>query len=342
MRVEAIVRDPPLGQLTPLARRIERLGFAGIAIPEIRRDPFILATLLANATTSLRLSTAVALAFPRSPTSTAYSARTVHDLSLGRFGLGLGTQVRGHIERRFGMTWSAPVERLRECIQAIRAVWHSWDTGSPPDFAGQQYRVTLMPPDFSPGANPHAPIPIHIGAVNTGMLELAGALCDGVRLHPFCTPRYLTEVVLPSISLGAERAGRTSRDVEIVAGGFIATGPDEPSVLAAREEVRRQIGFYASTRSYAPVLALHGWEDLGGQLRRLIAQQRWADLASLITDDILDSFCIAGTYGAVAPVIAETLSGLVNTLTLSIPEDDAHDDELGRLVRQLQTVPGAG
>jgi probable F420-dependent oxidoreductase len=340
MRVEAIVRDPPLDKIPALAQRIERLGFDGVAIPEVKRDPFVVGALLASVSNLLRLGTAVALAFPRSPTSTAYTARTLHDLSGGRFALGLGTQVRGHIERRFGMSWSAPVERLREYIGAVRAVWRSWDTGDGPSFDGQHYRISLMTPEFSPGPNPHAPIPIHIGAVNVSMLRLAGEVCDGVRLHPFCTPRYFREVVVPTLTEGAQVSGRRLADLEIVGGGFIATGSDEHEVAARREEIRKQVAFYASTRGYAPVLERHGWADLGGELRRLIAQQRWTELGSLVTDEVLDAFCISGRYDQVAASVAEAYGGQVDTLALSVPTDESNDDGLAQLVSELRAIPG--
>jgi probable F420-dependent oxidoreductase len=340
MRVEAIVRDPQLDQIPSLAARLERLGFDGVAIPEIKRDPFIVAALMAAASSSLRIATAVALAFPRSPTVSAYSARTLHDLSSGRFVLGLGTQVRGHVERRFGMPWSAPVERLREYVGAVHAVWRSWDKNEGPAFEGQHYRVTLMPPEFSPGPNSHAPIPVHIGAVNVHMLRLAGEVCDGVRLHPFCTPEYLRQVVLPELAKGAARVDRSLAGLEIVGGGFIASGPDEDNVTSVREEIRRQIAFYASTRGYAPVLELHGWSELGGELRRLIAQQRWAEIASLVTDDMLDAFCVSGTYAQLASGVADVYAGQVDTLALSVPPDDSHDEAFADLLRELHEIPG--
>jgi probable F420-dependent oxidoreductase len=340
MRVEAIVRHPQLDQIPSLAARLERLGFDGVAIPEIKRDPFILAALIAGACGSLRIATAVALAFPRSPTVSAYSARTLHDLSSGRFVLGLGTQVRGHVERRFGIPWSAPVERLREYVGAVRAVWRSWDTNEGPAFEGQHYRVTLMTPEFSPGPNAHPPIPVHIGAVNVHMLRLAGEVCDGVRLHPFCTPEYLRQVVLPELAEGAARADRSLAGLEIVGGGFIASGPDEHSVTSVREEIRRQIAFYASTRGYAPVLELHGWSEVGGELRRLIAQQRWPEMAPLVTDDMLEAFCVSGTYARLAVLVEQTFGDLVDTLTLNVPDDESHDKAFAGLVQDLRQISG--
>jgi probable F420-dependent oxidoreductase len=339
MRIEAIVRDPPLNHLPSLVQRLEQLGFDGVAIPEVKRDPFVVAAAVASASRTLRLSTAVALAFPRSPTSAAYSARSLHDLSGGRFVLGLGSQVRGHIERRFGVPWSAPVERLRDYIGAVRAVWRSWETGEPPQFDSQHYRISLMTPDFSPGPSEHAPVPIHIGAVNVNMLRLAAQTCDGVRLHPFCTSRYFSDVVLHTLKQGASSAGRSLNSLEIIGGGFIAAGASDESVAAARESIRRQIAFYASTRGYAPVLDLHGWAGLGGELRRLIAEQRWAELGSLVTDEMLDAFCVAGTYDRIGRIVRERHGGQVDTLTLNVPADESHDDQLAQLVSELRAIP---
>jgi probable F420-dependent oxidoreductase len=338
MRVEAVLHDPPLAHISELARRAEQLGFDGLILPEISRDPFILAALAGEATSRIRVSTAVALAFPRSPTTTAYSARTLHDLTAGRFGLGLGTQVRGHIERRFGVPWSAPVARMREYIGAVRTVLTSWDSGDPLSFDGALYRLSLMTPTFSPGPSHLGPIPIHIGAVNPLMIQLAGEVCDGVRLHPFCTPRYVRDVILPNLLIGAARSGRPLSNLDIVSGGFIATGVDALTVSRQREAARRQIAFYASTRSYAPILAIHDWQHIGTELRRLIAKQRWEDLGALVTDEMLDACCIAAPYEAIADLVAQRLAGLVDTVTLELPRDPSADEQLAATLVQLARI----
>lgn len=341
MRVEAVLRNPPIADVPKLARLAEDIGFDGLAIPEIKLDPFVAATLAADATERLRISTAVALAFPRSPTVTAYSARSIHDLARGRFTLGLGTQVKAHIERRFGVPWGAPAARLREYVQAVRAVWQSWEQGTPLAFEGQYYRLSLMTPEFSPGPSPFGPVPIHVGAVNALNLRLAGELCDGVRLHPFCTPDYLRQVVWPNLRRGADQGGSTNR-FEVSGGGFIVTGATPAEIAAGRKLARRQVGFYASTPTYAPVLDLHGWGELGGQLRRLIAAQRWDDLASLITDDVLDELCIAGEYDVIADKVADRLGGLVDWISLPMPDADPADrTRLRSALERLRAIPTA-
>ena len=341
MRVEAVLRNPPLADVARLARQAEALGFDGLAIPEIKRDPFVLATLAAQATSRIRISTAVALAFPRSPTVAAYAARSVSDLAQGRFVLGLGTQVKAHVERRFGVSWSAPSDRLRDYIGAVRAVLECWHTGAPLDFDSEHYRLSLMTPEFSPGSSDYGPIPIQIGAVNARNLELAAEVCDGVRLHPFCTPEYTRQVVRPHLAAGVDRAGRSAGQVEIVGGGFIITGPSSAQVKRGRDEARRQIGFYASTPTYAPVLALHGWADFGGQLRRLIARQQWDELASAIDDEVLDAFCIAAPYEELAGAIAAKLGGLVNWIALPLPERVVGRDRFRSMIEQLRGIPEA-
>lgn len=340
MRVEAVLRNPPIADVTRLARLAEKTGFDGLAIPEIALDPFVAATLAASATQRLRVSTAVALAFPRSPTVTAYAARTIHDLARGRFALGLGTQVKAHVERRFGVAWSAPAARLREYVLALRAVWRSWQQGEPLSFEGEHYRLTLMTPEFSPGPSPYGPIPVHIGAVNALNLRLAGELCDGVRLHPFCTAEYLRRIVWPNLRLGGEHASPATDGFDVIGGGFVVTGDSAAAVAAGREQARRQVAFYASTPTYAPVLELHGWVDLGGRLRRLIADQRWDELAALVTDDVLDAFCISGEYEEIADRVAERLGGLVDWISLPMPEvDAASPSRLAGALERLRAIP---
>ncbi|MDI3339438.1 MAG: TIGR03617 family F420-dependent LLM class oxidoreductase [Sphaerobacter sp.] len=327
MQIETVLGDAPLAALPALARHAEALGFDGIAQPELRHDPFVALALAAPATTRVQLATSVAIAFPRSPMVVAYQARDLQDLSGGRFVLGLGTQVKGHIERRFSTVWDAPGPRLREYAQALRAIWRTWQTGEPLDFQGRYYAFTLMTPEFSPGPSAYPPIPIEIAAVNPYNARLAGELCDGLRVHPMTTPAYLRDVLWPAVRQGAARAGRDLRTFRMVGGGFIATGADEAAVQAAREEARYRIAFYASTRTYLPVLEHHGWADLNPRLRRLIAEQRWDALASVIPDDVLDAFCVSGTYDTIATRVRERLEGLVDVVMVALPPDPARPDD---------------
>lgn len=342
MHVEATLDDVPWEEIPRLARAIEAMGFDGIAQPELKRDPFIPLALAATATTRVRLATAVAIAFPRSPTVVAYTARNLHDLSQGRFVLGLGTQVRGHIERRFGVPWDSPGPRLRECVQALRAIWTTWEHGTPLSFRGRFYSLSLMTPEFDPGSSEYGLPKIHLAAVNPYNLRLAGELADGLRIHPFSTPEYTREVIWPNVMHGAQRAGRSLEDFELAGGGFIATGPTEEAVQAERERVRYRIGFYGSTRSYRAVLEHHGWGDLNDQLHRLAAQGRWDELAAAVPDEVLDAFCVSGTYDTIVPEVRARLEGLVDTITFPLPADPyAPDDRYLAALEGLKRLASA-
>jgi len=340
--VETSLREVPLSEVSSAARQAEELGFDGLTASEVKQEPFMAVTLMATATSRLRMGTSVAIAFPRSPMIVAYLARDLQELSGGRFSLGLGTQVKGHIERRFSTPWTAPGPRLREYVLALRAIWDCWDRGTPLNFLGEQYSFTLMTPWASPGPSRHGAIPIHLAAVNTYNIQLAAELADGLRVHSFCTPAYIRDVIRPNVRTGAERAGRSLEGFSILGGGFIATGPDEASVQAAREKARRRIAFYASTRTYLPVLEHHGWGDLNPRLRALIAEGRWDDLASLVTDEVLETFCTTATYATIAQEVQRRLGGLVDSINLPYPEDvEADRDDLMAALAELKKLPGS-
>jgi probable F420-dependent oxidoreductase len=277
-------------------------------------------TLAASGTQRIRLATSVAIAFPRSPMIVAYISRNLQDLSKGRFVLGLGTQVKGHIERRFSTEWGSPGPRLREYVEALRAIWRTWETGEPLQYQGKFYSLTLMTPEFSPPAPEFGPIPVHIAAVNSYNIQLAGEICDGLRVHSFATPAYVRDTIRPNVENGAQKSGRDLAAFEMSAGGFIATGESEEEIVAARESARYRIAFYGSTRTYLPVLEHHGWGPLNEDLRSLIAQSRWKDLGTVIPDDVLDAFCVTGTYDEIADRFTEAWGGLADSVTVAMPD----------------------
>ena len=341
MFIETSLRETPIADVPRQAREAEELGFDGLTASEIRRDPFLTVGLMASSTERIQLATGVAIAFPRSPMVVAYLSRNLQELSGGRFALGLGTQVRAHVERRFSSPWGAPGPHMREYILALRAIWGTWQTGSPLDFRGEYYSFSLMTPEFNLGPTPH-PVPIHLAAVNPYNIRLAATLCEALRVHSFCTPEYLRDVLWPNVRAAAEKAGRSLDRFEMIGGGFIATGPTEEAVRAVREEARKRVAFYGSTPSYRPVFEHHGWNELNPALRRLIAEQRWDDMAGLIDDEVLDTFCVAGTYDVIAQRVHDRLGGLVDRIVVAFPEaSDTDRDGLAGALRDLKQVPAA-
>ncbi|MBI4339616.1 MAG: TIGR03617 family F420-dependent LLM class oxidoreductase, partial [Chloroflexi bacterium] len=251
------------------ARRAEALGFDGVSFGEMAHDVFLLAALALEHTQRIQVGTSVAMAFPRSPMVVAYTAWDLQRMSGGRFELGLGTQVKGHNERRFSVKWTAPAPRMRDYIGSLKAIWDCWQHGGPLQYEGQHYAFSLMTPEFNPGPIEAPPPPVYVAAVGPAMCRMAGEAADGLLMHSFNTRRYTEEVVLPMVEQGAKRAGRSASDVMVSSGGMIATGASEAEVHAARENSRRRIAFYGSTRTYKGVLDLHEWGDTCLRLHEL-------------------------------------------------------------------------
>lgn len=338
MRIETNLHDAPWAEIAPVAQAIERLGFDSLAQAELKRDSFLPLVLAGAATERIRLATSVAIAFPRSPMIVAYESWNLQELSNGRFVVGLGTQVKGHIERRFSTSWVAPGPRLREYVLALRAIFETWQHGTPLNFEGEHYQFTLMTPEFSPAPLAVPPPKVHIAAVNPYNIALAGEVCDGLRIHGFTTPAYTRDVILPHVAAGAAKAGRSLADFDVVAGGFIATGATEEEVLKARESIRYRIAFYASTRTYLPVLEHHGWGAMNGDLRRLIARSKWNELSAVVPDEVLDVFCASGTYATIVPALRERYDGQADTMHFPPPHDlAAPSDDYMNALTDLRT-----
>ena len=328
-----------LSKVPEAARRAEALGYDGVFTPETGHDPFLAHALAAEHTTTLELGTAVAIAFPRSPMATAQIAWDLSKQSNGRFTVGLGTQVKGHIVRRYGMDWTPPGPRLREYILMMRAIWDSWQNGTRPSFEGKSYRYTLTSPFFNPGPIEHPNVPVHISAINPYNCRLVGELCDGIKLHGFNTPKYFNEVIRPNIEKGAKKAGRDPKDIEICGLGFVITGPDQEAVEKAMAPVRQQIAFYGSTRTYKPVLDIEGWGDLNQELFSLSLEGKWQDMATRITDDMLEEFAIIGTYDEIVKKIKEKSAGIIDRLSFAIPVHTPDDEErLKSMIKELQAA----
>lgn len=311
------------------AAHLEADGFDAAWTSESAHDPFLPLMAAAAGTDRLRLGTAIAVAFARSPMNVAQLANDLHLYSGGRFTLGLGTQVKAHIERRFAMPWSRPAARMREFVLALRAIWRCWETGERLAFRGEFYSHTLMTPFFSPGPNPHGTPPVHLAAVGEAMTEVAGEVADGILLHPFTTRRYLVERTGPALDRGATTAGRTGADREVSLHCLVATGATEEELAGAVRAVRDQIAFYGSTPAYRRVLDLHGWGQLGAELHALSVSgraERWTEMGRLVDDEVLHEFAVVAAPEAVGAAVEKRFGGLVDRVSFYAPYD--HDARL--------------
>ena len=322
MKIDAQIAPSSLIGIPEVAQGAEQAGFDALWSSETQHDPFLPLALVSEHTERLQFGTSVAIGFARSPATLAYTAWDLADASNGRFILGLGTQVKPHIERRFGMPWpESPVGKLRELIEAVRAFWQSWQSGERLNHRGEHYTLTLMSPFFNPGPIDHPDIPIYIAGVNTGLSSLAGEVADGFHAHVYHSPRYLREVVQPAIEAGAQKANRSADKIQLSISVFAVTGPEES------EFVRSQIGFYASTPTYRPVMELHGWGETADQLQGLARKGVWRDLAKLIDDEMLDAFAVVCEPSELSRMLVERYAGLVDRLTLYKPYIPGERDE---------------
>jgi probable F420-dependent oxidoreductase len=294
LKVDTILPAVSWAALPDEARRLEEAGYDAAWTAEVSHDPFLPLGVAATATSRLTLGTSIAVAFARSPMNTAYIANDLQAASGGRFILGLGSQIKAHVTRRFSMPWGKPAPQMREYILALRAIWASWNEGQPLDVQGEYYRHTLMTAMFRPEPNPYGPPKVYLAAVGTAMTKVAGEVADGLVVHGFTTERYLREVTLPALAEGAARTGRSRGDIDVTCPGFVVL--DDGAGVAARiAAVRRQIAFYGSTPAYRPVLALHGWGELADQLHALSVgkdEGRWAAMGELINDEVLHAFAV--------------------------------------------------
>lgn len=314
------------------ARAAEEIGFAGLWSNETKHDGYLPLAVAADRTQRIELGTSVAIAFSRSPMETAQTAWDLQSLSDGRFILGLGTQVKAHVTRRFSMPWDKPAARFKEYILAVRAIWESFQAEGPLNFEGEFYRHTLITPFFNPGPIEHPEVPVYIAGVNTRLARLAGEICDGFHVHPFHSPEYVRKVVEPAIAEGAESENRSPSDVELATSVFVVTGEDEEATTKQREAVRSQLSFYASTPTYRTVLEAHGWESVGERLGGLAREKKWGEMPDLITDEMLHAFAVEAAPDEVGPAIKERYEGLIDRIALYIPFVPGERDDFWRAV----------
>jgi probable F420-dependent oxidoreductase len=326
MKVNAAVQGVPLLELRELVANLEQGGCKGVYFAEISHDPFLAVAASAGAT-GMTLGTGIALAFPRGPTSLAYTAHDLAQATCGAFVLGLGPQVKAHIERRFGLEWGHPVKRMRELVQAIRAIWECWETNSDLHFDGNFYRLSLMPPVFRPEPSPYPVAPIYLAAVGPAMARLAGEVADGLFVHAFSTPSYVRSIILPAVEDGLAISGRSREEFQLCYSAFVAHGATAVEVDEARQMMRQGVAFYASTPDYRRVLEVHGVGDLQPRLRRLTKDGTWDRMAGEISDDVLDLFCVSGGADEVCGKIRERWSGVVDQVSLPLEYWTAHLDD---------------
>jgi probable F420-dependent oxidoreductase len=303
-------------EVESLAVEAEKLGYDGFGAAETRHDVFTALALAARATSRIELQSSIAVAFARNPMTVAVNANDLQLISGGRFQLGLGSQVKAHIERRFAMPWGQPAARMEEFLGAVRAIWHAWATGERLLFRGEFYRHTLMTDFFDPGPNPHGNPPLLLAAVGERMTTVAGRVADGLLVHPLTSTAYLREKTVPAVreARGGDLGGFT-----LGLSALVVLGADEESRRAADRAVRGQIAFYASTPSYRPVLELHGWGDLADRLNTLSRRQAWDEMASAIDDDVLDTFAVAGDAATVAAGLRERFGDLIDRISFYLP-----------------------
>jgi len=340
MKLDAAFPSVLLSDVPAIAAAAEAIRFDALWTQETQHDPFLPCALIAEHSGRMNFGTAIAVSFARNPANLAYTAWDLAAQSGGRFILGLGTQVKAHIERRFGMQWpESVVGKMREQILAIRAFWDCWQNRRKLNFRGDHYKLSLMSPFFDPGPLPFtpgrsprgpggSPIPIYLAGVNTGLARLAGEVCDGFHAHPFHSPRYLREVLLPAIGAGEKKAHRTMEDVSIAVTAFVATSVEEENFA------RTQLAFYASTPSYRPVMALHGWGEIAEQLSDHAAHGEWPKMPLLISDEMLREFCLVTAPDRLASELKARYDGIADRLALYSPFVPGEKDVFWRKLRE--------
>lgn len=319
MKVDGALVTSSLGDAGRVAKELEDIGYDGAFGAEMAHDPFFPLLLGAEATERLELLTGIAVAFARSPMNTAVIANDLQAFSEGRFVLGLGSQIKPHITKRFSMPWSSPAARMREYILAMRAIWATWNDGVPLDFRGDFYTHTLMTPFFNPGPNPHGAPRVFLAAVGERMTEVAGEVCDGIILHAFTTERYVREVSMPALERGFEAGDRKRVDFELSCPVFVVTGDSEEELERNGAATKQQIAFYGSTPAYKGVLELHGWGDLHPELNALSKQGEWVEMGKRLDDEVLHTFAVVGAPEEIPGLIGERYGDVLDRVSFYAP-----------------------
>lgn len=328
-----------LSQVAGHAKRAEALGYDGLNVPDAIHDGLLIAHEALRATSRLRVATSVLVVFPRSPMVVAIAAWDLQASSRGRFELGLGTQVRGNIVGRYSTTWTSPVPRMREYIQSLRAIFESFQQGTPLRFEGEHYQFTKLQPFFNPGPIDDPAIPIFLGAVGPVMTALAGEIADGHMSHPTHTaPRVLRELALPALERGAKRSDRKALDLSRMAAGMVSTGKNADEIAERREKNRELLGFLYSTPAYWPALEIFGWKSIGERLHSMTREGKWGEMSGLIDDEMLETMIPSGTYDEIADRLLERNRGLATHITFPMPDDPADDPRAAEVIAALKAA----
>ena len=341
MKLDVNLRSYDLSDVPEEAQHSEKLGYDCLWTSETQHDPFLPLAVATRATSGIKLGTSIAVAFARSPMVIAYTAWDLQAASNGRFILGLGSQVRAHIQRRFSVRFESPGPKLREVVLAVRAIWDCWQHRTPLRFEGKFFNFGLMTPFFNPGPIQHPNLPVYVAGVNAYMCRMAGEVCDGLHVHPFHTTKYLRDFVHPAVNEGLTISGRSRANFTYVTACFVVVGDTEQERSQNAEAVRQQIAFYASTRTYEPVLAAHGWESLSPELHQRSLDGDWKGMSRLIPDEMLDEVAVSGTYETIGTKLRDKYAGgLLDRISFYQPYDSQVDDaRLAALVNDFRREP---
>jgi probable F420-dependent oxidoreductase len=327
MKIDTGLLLHDLNEMPAIARAADDMGFDGLWTFETAHESFLPLVLAAEHSRRLTIGTSIAVAFARSPAILAYLSWDLARFSKGRFILGLGTQVKGHNERRFGVQWGKPVEKMREVILAVRAFWDCWQNQTRLNFQGEFFKLTLMTPFFNPGSHDFPRIPIYVAGVNRRMCQLAGELCEGFHAHPLHSRRYLQEVVLPNIETGLAKTGRSREEIDLSSAIFVIPDDDPKAAEQYAIEIRRQISFYASTPPYRPVFDLHGWGETADRLNGHAARGKWNEMPALITDEMVEIFAVRGSWAELPGKVLQKYSGLLDRVSYYFPFRPGENDD---------------
>jgi probable F420-dependent oxidoreductase len=340
MKVEMAITERDLAATGGAAARLEARGIDTAIVFEAAHEAFLQVLLAAQATSRLEIATGVAIAFARSPMIVAQTANDLQTLARGRFVLGLGSQIKPHVEKRFSMPWSRPAARMREYVQAVRAIWHAWETGERLAFRGDFYTHTLMTPFFDPGPNPFGRPPVFLAGVGPKMIAVAGEVGDGLFVHPLNTPAYVDDVILPALQKGFDAAGKARDDFEISCQTITMMGADDEQIAKARSKAKGQISFYGSTPAYRVVLDHMGVGDLHPELNRLSKQGKWLEMMALVTDDMLDAIGVSGTPAELGAKLVARNGSFADRTMVTLYDETGDPDALADLVGAVRDAAG--